>query len=161
MALKGPREEHITTNTYRMNETADQGIGVWVSTGGSGIGLVSAAQLATAAGVPTSGSARFVGMLMTEVVNIDQTKQHINWHKDQVQQGNPVRIMRDGWAITDKIYPGVDPSAGDTAYVYHSGFFTNVDNADANTVVGTFETSEDEDGYATVYIKVPSVLARS
>jgi hypothetical protein len=157
MALKGPREEHITTSTYRMNETAAQGVGVWVSTAGSGIGLDSAAQLATAAGTPTSGTTRFLGMLMTEVVNIDQTKQHINWHKDQVQQGNPVRILRDGWAITDRIYPGITVAASESAYVYHSGFFTNVDNSDANTEVGFFETIKDEDGYATVYVKLPRV----
>ena len=64
MALKGSRVEHFTTNAYRMNETAEAGIGVWVSTGSSGIGLDSSVQLATAAGTPTSGTARFVGALM-------------------------------------------------------------------------------------------------
>ena len=155
MALKGSREEHITTNTYRMNEVAEAGIGVWMSTAGSGIALDSASQLATGAGTPTSGTARFLGMLMTDMVNIDQTKQHINWHKDEVQQGNPVRIMRDGWAVTNRVYPGVTPTAGQTAYVYHSGFFTNVNNSDENTEVGFFETIKDEDGYAAIYVKVP------
>lgn len=152
MALKGPRNPIDETMVYRMNETASAGIGVWLSTGGSGIGWDSSVQLATAAGTPTSGTARQLGMLMCDVVNIDQTKQHINWHKDEVQQGNPVRIMRQGWAITDRIYPGVSPSAGDVAYVYHSGYYTNVNNADDNTQIGFFETSKDEDGYATVYV---------
>lgn len=155
MALKNARHVVVDTSVYRMNETAEAGIGVWLSTGASGIGLDSSVQLATANGTPTSGTARHLGMLMTDVVNIDQTKQHINYHKEEVQQGSPVRIMRDGWAVTDRIYPGVSPAAGNTAYVYHSGFFTNVNNADANTQVGFFETSKDEDGYATVYVKLP------
>lgn len=155
MALKGSREESITTMLYRMNETAEQGIGVWTSTGGSGIGLDSAAQLATAASTPTSGTENFIGMLMTKVVNVDQTKTHVNPHQDVVQQGNPVRIMRNGWAATDRIYPGITVTAGDKAYVYHSGYFTNIDNGDTNTRAGRFETTPDEDGYATVYVNLP------
>jgi hypothetical protein len=159
MALKGSRHEAIETNLYRMNETAEAGIGVWLSTGGSGIGLDSVAQLATGNGTPVSGT-RFLGMLMCDVVNIDQTKQHINWHKDEVQQGSPVRILRDGWAVTNRIYPGVDPAAGDSAYISHSGFFTNsdpiTDDTETDYHVGFFETSEDEDGYATIYVKLPN-----
>ena len=101
MALKGDRHELDTEVTYFMNETASKGVVVSVSTQGSGSAMDSSSALATVA-ASASGAAA-LGVLLNDVVDIDQTRQHLNWHKDEVQKGSKVTILTKGFVVTDKI----------------------------------------------------------
>lgn len=160
MALKGNRVETISEISFFMNEVAERGGIVCMSTAGSGAALDQSAALVTYAAAPTSGSPKAMGMLMNDMVNIDQTRQHINWHKDEVQKGGKVRILREGWAVTDMIYPGVTPTAGQIAYVAHSGYISNASIIpNGKLEVGFFDSVKDEDGYARVYVKLPNINA--
>jgi hypothetical protein len=156
MALKGDRTESIQSISYFMNETATRGGLAVMSTASSGVGLDSAAQLATYTWA--SGSYP-IGILAQDMVNIDQTKYHINQYKDEVQKGGKVRIIRQGWVVTDMIYPGQTPTAGGIGYVGHSGYIsTSQLGGDArNRAVGVFETTKDEDGYARFYVNLPNI----
>lgn len=156
MALKGDRTESINDVSYFMNEVAERGGLVVMSTASSGIGLDNAAQLVTYTWA--SGSYP-VGILMQDMVNVDQTKYHTNPYKDEAQKGSKVRILRDGWVVTNMIYPGQTPTAGAVAYVGHSGYISNAQlGGDVrNRQIGVFETTKDEDGYARVYVKLPNV----
>jgi hypothetical protein len=158
MALKGNEYTVAEDVTYFMNEVAERGGIVCISTVGSGAALDQAAALVTYAAAPSGKTP--IGMLCNDMVNIDQTRQHINYHKDEVQKGGKVTLLLDGWRVTNKIYPGVTPTAGSTAYVSHSGLISTTaltDNSSAVAKVGRFLSTKDEDGYAKVYVKLPQM----
>jgi hypothetical protein len=150
MALKGDRNELDTEVTYFMNETASRGVVLAVSTQGSGAAMDSASAVATVAADP-SGKAP-LGVLLNDVVNIDQTRQHLNWHKDEVQQGGKVTILTKGFVVTDRI--SGTPSAGDVAYLGASGLVTDT-QADGAPAVGRFLSTKDADGYAKLSVNLP------
>ena len=161
MALKADRHELQTDISFFMNEVASRGGVAVFSTAGSGAAMDSNKALVTYKAMP-SGSVP-AGLLLNDMVNIDQTRQHINWHKDEVKKGGKVTLLRKGWVVTDKIYPGHSPKAGDIAFVGHSGLMgvsmTIADQSDLSGegfVVGRFMSKKDEDGYAKVEVNLPN-----
>ena len=169
MALKGDRYEAITDISFNMNEVAERGGVATISTAGSGAALDQSAALVTYAAVPSG--AQPVGVLMCDMVNVDQTRQHINWHKDEMQKGSKVRLLMEGFCVTNYIDPGVTPAAGDPAYVGPSGYIRNTGGVGTTDrggalsgtgasmyggLIGRFLSTKDEDGYAKVYVKLTS-----
>ena len=159
MALKSDRSVLDTDISFFMNEAATRGGVASVSTGGSGAAMDQGEALVTYAAVP-SGKVP-VGLLLNDMVNIDLTRQHLNQHKDEVQKGGKVTLLRKGYVVTDNIQGS--PSAGDPAYVAHSGNLaaSDLSNDDTDTdgstrLVGRFLSSKDQDGYAKVYIDLPN-----
>ena len=161
MALKADRHELQTDISFFMNEVQNRGLIVCHSGGGSGAAMDQSAALVTAVADP-SGDVP-VGMLLNDMVNIDQTRQHINWHKDEVQKGGKVTLLRKGWVVTDQIYAGITPAVGDLAFVAHSGLIHNSDvmGDGAELIVGRFLSLKDEDGYAKVEINLPNMQRNS
>jgi hypothetical protein len=155
MALKGDRQENFHDVSFFMNEVAERGGIVVMSTVGSGAALDQASALCSYAAAPSGKAA--VGLLLADMVNVDQTKYHINFMKNEVQQGGKVPLLTEGWVVTNMIYPGVTPTAGATAYLAHSGLIAITDVIGCNTKVGRFYSTKDEDGYAKVYVKLPQV----
>jgi hypothetical protein len=103
-----------------------------------------------------------VGLLLNDMVNIDLTRQHLNQHKDEVQKGGKVTLLRKGYVVTNSI-EGDSPSAGDPAYVAHSGNLAvsdlsndDTDDDGSTRLVGRFLSGVDQDGYAKVYIDLPN-----
>jgi hypothetical protein len=157
MALK-PDRIHIDSQIdFFMNEVAERGGIVCISTVGSGAAMDQAEQLCTYKANP-SGEA-VLGVLMCDMVNNDLTRQHENWHKEEVQKGGKVTIWNKCTVVTDRVYPGVTPTAGQLAYVAHSGYIANSkvvgDDSGAVAVVGRFLSTKDEDGYCKVSVNVP------
>ncbi len=152
MALKPDRDLHLVdTIAWFMDEVAVRGGCVSISTVGSGIALDQSVNLVTYVAEPSGVNP--VGVLMGDMVNIDQTRNHINHHKDEVQQGGKVRVVRKGWVVTDSITG--TPTLGDTAFLGPSGNFV-IDNPSLNhPVVGQFMSTLDEDGFAKVYVDLP------
>lgn len=159
MALKGDRFEAITSIEYFMNEVAERG-GVVVSQTGAGIAGGSGAALdqwksqVTYAAAGSSG--RYpVGLLLNDMVNLDLTKMHINWQRNQMQIGSKVTLLREGWVVTNMIDPAVATAValGSGAYLGNSGLLTTVVGSSAK--VGRFESGIDSDGFAKVYVKLP------
>ena len=160
MALKSDRNEVETDISFFMNEVATRGGVASISTVGSGAAMDQGGALVTYAALP-SGKIP-VGLLVNDMVNIDLTRQHINQHKDEVQKGGKVTLLRKGYVVTNNI-EGTTPTAGAPAYVAHSGNLSIADlsnddtDADGSTrVVGRFLSTVDEDGYAKVYIDLPN-----
>ena len=160
MALKQDRSTLQTDISFFMNETATRGGVVALSTAGSGASMDNGSAVVTYAAVP-SGKVP-VGMLMNDMVNLDLTRQHLNQHKDEVNQGYKVTLLTKGWVVTNMI-EGTDPNAGDPAYLGHSGNLSTTDlsnddtDADGSTrVVGRFLSDVDQAGYAKVYIDHPN-----
>ncbi len=98
-----------------------------------------------------------VGVLLNDVVNKDLTRTHLNQHKDEVQLGGKVTVLRKGWVVTNSI--SGSPSAGDIAYVGDNGVFINTaaDAASSGALaVGRFLSSKDEDDYVKVEVNLPN-----
>ncbi len=150
MALKPDRIELLTNVSFFMNTTAERGGVVSAVTSGSGVSMDDAlAVVGYAAAV--SGS-KPVGLLLNDVVNLDLTRQHINWHRDEVQVGGKVVVLRRGEAVTNMLVSGITPNAGDDAYVGASGLIgTSSTNA---AKVGQFLSKKDADGYARVSVNI-------
>jgi len=159
MALKSDRFEFQTDVSFFMNEVAERG-GVPVYTTGnspSGIALDSSLNIVTYASNP-SGKVP-VGVLLNDMVNLDLTRQHINWHKNEVQKGGKVTILRKGYVVTNQISTSGSPLAGNFAYLADSGLIST--SARALTLdsgaqpIGRFLSAKDADGYAKVEINLP------
>ena len=165
MALKADRHELETDISFFYNAgTATRGVIVVLDTVGSGAAMEPAAakvkyQTATygnyADAVP-------VGLLLNDVVNLDLTRQHINWHKDEVQKGGKVTLLRKGWVVTNSVDSATGITAGQTAYA-SSGTAGNLtakapsaDDERERLVVGRFLSKADEDGYVKVAINLPN-----
>lgn len=153
MALKGDRIEARTDITYFMNEVGQKGGIVVFDTIGSGAALDQAAALVK---YPVVGSgAKPAGLLLCDVVDIDQTRMHLNWHINEVQKGNKVVFLQQGWVTTNQIASGITINPGDTAYVGNGGRITNVFLGGNHAKVGVFKSKLDEDGFAKVEINLP------
>tara|TARA_R110000822_G_scaffold296698_1_gene419171 strand:- start:2137 stop:2592 length:456 start_codon:yes stop_codon:yes gene_type:complete len=147
MALKPDRVEHLTDLSFFLNEVAERGQFLIVSTAGSGAAMDDS----TAKAAIATGSGKPLGLLLNDVVDLDLTRQHINFAKDEVQKGSKVLILRRGTVVTNKIETGISPAGGDIAYYKSDGeLTTDVDS----TPVGQFLSSKDADGYAKVEINV-------
>jgi len=103
-----------------------------------------------------------VGLLINDMVDIDLTRQHLNQHKDEVQKGGKVTLLRKGYVVTNNIQ-GTLPSGGEVAFLAHSGnvAIADVSNDDSDAtgsklVVGKFLSGADEDGYAKLYVDLPN-----
>lgn len=154
MALKGDRYELQTDISFYMNEVAERGGMASLSTGGSGAAMDQSAALVSYA---STGSGKVpVGILLNDVVNLDLTRQHINWYKNEVQKGGKVTLLRKGYVVTNRLQ-GATPAAGDNVFVAHSGNLSKTDLVGQGTqpVVGVFLSGPDQDGYAKVEINLP------
>ena len=150
MALKSDRIELLTDVSFFMNTTATRGGVVSVNVATSGLGVsMDDANAVVAYAAAASGSLP-VGILLNDVVNIDLTKQHINWHKDEVQVGGKVTLLRNG-QVTTNFLAGT-PSAGAKAYVGANG---TIGTSSTNAVeIGQFLSATDADGYAKVSVNL-------
>lgn len=100
-----------------------------------------------------------VGILLNDVVNKDLTRTHLNFYKDEVQQGGKVTVMTRGWVVTDAI--DGTPAPGDMAYASNAvagNIATSAGNAAQSgaLALGRFMSAADADGYAKVYINLPN-----
>lgn len=150
MALKPDRIELLTDVSFFMNTTAERGGVVSVVTAGSGVAMDDAnAVVEYAAAV----SGKPVGVLLNDVVDLDLTRQHINWYRDEVQKGGKVTLLRQGQVTTNRLVAGATPSAGVDAYVGASGLI-GTSNASNAVKIGQFLSAKDADGYAKVSVNL-------
>ena len=150
MALKPDRIEHLTDISYFMNTTAERGGVACFVTGGVGVAMDDADAVVEYTAL-ASGNVP-AGVLLNDVVNLDLTRQHINWHKDEVQAGGKVTLLRQGQVTTNYILPGAIPSAGSGAFLAVSGY---IGTSSTNSVkIGTFLSAKDSDGYAKVSVNL-------
>lgn len=173
MALKGDRVETLHDISFFDNDTtAERGGIVTINTMGSGAALDQAAAVVTYA-TAISGKCA-LGMLMNDIVNVNQAKYHINFHKNESQTGSKAVIMMEGWGVTNMLIPGIAPTAGQPAVLSQSGLIGVVtftasgtvstasagvvhsDAVSGNSRIGRFMSGKDEDGYAKVYVKLPN-----
>ena len=178
MALRGDRNYTDGTDiSFFCNEVAEKGEVMVFSTVGSGAAMDDPTAVVTSPSADPSGE-QVAGILLNDVVNLDLTRQHINWHKDEVQLGGKVTLLRRGVIVTNMIESGVDPTNGSPAYFMGGGIsatdatvkgrvtttqvsdfgtaavHSNSDIMAPNYRVGTFLSKKDSDGYAKVQVNL-------
>ena len=143
-----------------MNETGNRGgiVTFRVSAAASGAAMDDAN---AKVGYPTGTSAaefgtqnqKPAGLLLNDVVNLDLTRQHINYHKDEVQKGSKVLLLKRGTVVTNCV-SGTPTAAniGASLYFKEDGYLTV--SSTSSTVVGRLLSIKDADGYAKVAIDV-------
>jgi hypothetical protein len=149
MALKPDRIETLVDLSFFMNSAETRGGVAGMVTGGSGVAMDNSAAV-VAYSADASGVAP-MGVLLNDVVDIDLTRQHINFHKDEVSLGSKVALLRVGQVTTDDV--SGTPTAGDAAYTANSGQLS-ASQATGTVKVGTFLSSKDADGFAKVAINI-------
>ena len=150
MALKSDRIELLTDISFFMTTTAERGGVVSAVTSGSGVSMDDANAVVAYAAV--ASGAKPVGVLLNDVVDLDLTRQHINWHKDEVQVGGKVTVLRNGQVTTNSLVAGITPTVGTPAYVGASGL---IGTSSTNAVqIGSFLSAKDADGYAKVSVNI-------
>jgi hypothetical protein len=153
MALKPDRIEAYTDISFFMNTVAERGGVAVYQTGGVGVSMDDAnAVVMYPTGV--NASTKPAGLLLNDVVNLDLTRQHINWYRDEVQVGGKVTLLRQGQVTTDMVSSasGVVPTAGSDAYYDAYGHLTTISTDSVK--VGTFLSGKDVDGYVKVDINI-------
>lgn len=154
MSLRTDRSHLDSLIDFHMTSTATRGGIVCQNTAGSGAAMDQSSQVAAYVAAP-SGEAP-LGVLMCDVVNEDRTRQHQNWYKEQVDINGKVTIWSKCVVVTDFVYPGQTPTAGQRAYVLHSGYVGNSDFIGGNLVVGRWLSTKDEDGFAKLSVNLPN-----
>jgi len=149
MALKGDRNELDTDISFFINETAEKGQFMSISTAGSGSAMDNSSAVVTAKA--DASGALFAGVILNDVVNIDQSRYHINWQKDEVQLGGKVTLLRKGFIVTDQVTG--TPTAGQDCYLADSGNCSA--SADGTSPkIGQFLSIKDAAGFAKVAVNV-------
>jgi hypothetical protein len=157
MALKADRYELQTDISFFCDEITTRGGIVHLSAGGSGAAMDQGVAKVVTKAVPANADVP-IGLLLNDVVNKDLTRTHLNQHKDEVQKGGKVTLLRKGYVVTNKIEG--TPSAGQWALASVAGNVSGIDTdinmlASGNLKVGKFLSSKDADGYCKVEINLP------
>ena len=155
MALKPDRIELQSDVSFFMNNatasTIVRGGVVSLDTSATGVGAAMDDANAVVAYATNPSGSYAVGVLLNDVVNIDLTRQHINYHKDEVQGGGKVALLRNGQVVTNNL--DGSPTAGATAYLHSGGNLSSTQLSGA-PAVGQFLSGKDSDGYAKVSINI-------
>lgn len=153
MALKSDRVESYTDISFFCNDaTAERGGVVVHATGTSGSGVAMDDPNAVVTYAASASGRVPAGLLLNDVVDLDLTRQHINWYRDEVQTGGKVTLLRQGQVTTNMIVNGVQPVPGSGAYLGANGKLTTATTPGAR--VGTFLSAKDSDGFAKVDINL-------
>ena len=153
MALRPDRNELQTDLSFFMNETAERGIVVIHTGQGSGAAMDdSAAVVAIPTTVSNLNQGSPAGLLLNDVVDLDLTRQHINFAKDEMQKGGKCLLLRRGFVVTNMITGAI--TLGEQAYFSADGKLTSSSAYSGSTVVGRWLSKKDADGYAKVDINI-------
>ena len=158
MALKPDRNILETDISLVCNDVHSKGAVLVYGTAASGVGIETPG---VASLVSNPSGYKVAGLSLANFVDIDQTRYHRNFHKDEQVIGEKAPLLRKGYVVTDMIVasPGTI-NAGANAYLSTDGKLTATVSATCGEVatpkVGTFASKKDENGYAKVYIELPN-----
>ncbi len=150
MALKPDRVEHLTDiSFYKSDAVAERGAIAVHNTGGSGAAMDDALATVKAVAAYTDQPA---GLLLNDVVNIDLSRQQYNAHKNEMQLGGKVTLLRRGTVVTDQI--SGTPVIGEQAHFGLDGLLTTAGEKSTSDQIGRWLSVKDADGFAKVEINI-------
>ena len=149
MALRPTRNEFLTDLSFFMNETSERGVMCVASTQGSGAAMD---QSEAAVKVASAVGDKPVGLLLNDVVDLDLTRQHINYDQDEMQKGGKVLLLRAGFVVTDQISGAI--TLGDAVHFVDDGRICSAAASSHSAQVGRWLSKKDSDGYAKLQINI-------
>lgn len=156
MALRPDRVIEMTDGLHTLSDVASKGVVLCFKTAGSGVSMGDShgvVQLASSA-----SGLRPAGILLQDFVNVDETRFHINWNKEEQEIGDNCDMATRGWVITDKVTGS--PTEGNKAYLTDNGVVTPTVSATggvtATPYVGEFGGLKDELGYVKLRFNFPN-----
>ena len=149
MALRPTRNEFLTDLSFFMNETSERGVMCVASTQGS---VAAMDQSEAAVKVASAVGDKPVGLLLNDVVDLDLTRQHINYDQDEMQKGGKVLLLRAGFVVTDRISGAI--TLGEAAHFVDDGRFCSATASSHSAQVGRWLSKKDSDGYAKLQINI-------
>lgn len=155
--LKAQRWILETDVTQILNTAQTRSVTLCYKTSGSGVALGDYAGSVDLFANPSGQTP--AGLLLNDQVSIDPTRQHINFHKDELLVGQRCTLLKKGRVIIDQIVG--NPTQGQIAYLTASGQLTpTVDpngGVTATPKVGKFASIKDETGFVAVDILLPQL----
>ncbi len=152
MALLGDMHVLYDDIRYFLSEEAERGVFVKFSgAGASGASLDDTLNALQVPGTGTTSGAVAAGLLMCDVVDIDETRYRLNPHRDEVRVGSKVRLLKKGWVYTDQV--SGTPSGGDTAYMIPLGKVAPTDSG-GQPKVGRFGGRKHSNGFVLLEVDV-------
>ena len=152
MALRPDRNELQTDLSFFMNETAERGLVVVHSSQGSGAAMDDSSAVVAIPTQATLAASHPAGLLLNDVVDLDLTRQHINFAKDEMQKGGKELLIRRGFVVTDQISGSI--TLGELAYFHVNGQLTSATAYSGSTAIGRWLSKKDADGFAKVDINI-------
>ncbi len=156
MAIKPDRLINETDISLVCNDVHEKGTVLIYGTAASGTGIETPGLCSYLSGSPSGY--KVAGLSLANFVDIDQTRVHRNFHKDEQVIGEKAPLLRKGYVVTNKVTGS--PTVGDKAYLTVSGLLTPTVSASGGEVatprVGTFAGAKDENGYVKVYVELPN-----
>jgi hypothetical protein len=153
MALKPDRNIVVTDISNICTTAIEKGEVLVFGVSGSGALLNDVASVTRASN--PSGLIP-AGLSLANMVSIDITRQHRNFHNDEQLLGEKLPLLTKGWVVTDKVASAATPAVGDTAYLTANGELTDAQTS-GTPKVGQFLGAKDSDGYVKVFIDLPIV----
>lgn len=158
MALRGDRLIiEADGHSHKLSDAAAKGSILCYSTAGSG--AVLGDSKGTAALKADPSGFKVFGVLLNDFVDVDQTRYHLNDHKEEQDLGDMCNVLRKGWVYTDKVTG--TPTEGAIAYLTTSGVVTPTLSSTGGLVatpkVGVFGGIKDEDGYVKLEVNLPNL----
>lgn len=153
MALKGDRREFFHDVEWKFNVVAEAGGFASIDTAGSGGYPGQSANVAKYAADPSG--AKPLGILLHDVDDYDTNRQHENFARAGfvTRIGGKVALDRAGRYTTNMVASGVNPGAGDSAYLAANGKVSNV-QASGAPKVGTFMNTKDQNGFIKIQVEL-------
>lgn len=155
ITIKGDRHIIMTDISNICNDVVTKGTVLGYGTAGSG--TAQGDNAGTAAYYANPSGQIPLGPTLANFVNIDQTRQHRNFHNNEQVVGEKAPIVRKGWLVTNGVIG--TPTVGNTAFWTASGNVTPTMSATGGTKatpkVGEFMSALDSDGFAKVMFDLP------
>lgn len=159
MALKADREVFRESIRYTCETVAEASDILMVSTAGSGTLVGDRRPKASLVANPSG--MKVAGMLMHNVVNIDETRYQRNPFNGERKVGEVCTLLQHGIMTVDNLKSGDAPTDGETAYVTANGELTKTMSATGGIVAtpkaGAFRGAKDESGFICVEVALPIV----
>lgn len=156
MSLRPDRIVLETDISHSLSDVTNKGVGLVYQNTGSGVALGTYQGTLHLASNPSG--LRFAGILLQDFVNVDETRFHINWNREQQQIGDNADVAVKGWLVTDQVVGA--PVEGSKAYLTANGQFTPTVSATgglaATPLAGEFGSEIDESGFAKIKINLPN-----
>lgn len=161
MALKPDREYNEVTDITNFWTTvaAEKGGCASVVTQGSGAAMgqniVDEPNVVGYTVLPHSGVIAKGILLQTVTAAMSTTRDFINYENQEIRPGDKCTLVKKGFVVTDMIPSGINPSAGDPAYLAANGDISSTQTSGAPQI-GRFETARDatNTGFARVSIDI-------